>query len=257
MWKRYCISVLFLLLSSGLLSPALAHPPYFGQTKSIDHPDFGTATLSVLYGDGVFFSDPARVVVFDTDGRLLAATRLSSQLTIFCDDQHRSTHCFVYDGARGLILEPDFDTWKPGMLITEGGQTPIAYPDYMDIDIAIDQGFSQRPPSFVERASIEAEGVLNAPFTTFLAVVWWVLAWSSITHLLWALKFHGWNIFPVSVWSVLSAILNIFVFVLMSLLTAYGWILQPYSFIYLLFVCITGLLMAAILTRRRPVVRAS
>jgi len=252
MWKRCCATVVLLLFWSGLFSAALAHSPYFGQSESIDHPDFGKIKFSVLYGDGIFFADPSQVVVFDREGYLLAATPQSDVLLIRCDYSDDTPTCHVYDELRGLVLEPDYKQWARSRIIVEEGR-PNAYPEIMDIEY----GFSQRPATFAETISFEVAGFLNAPGDTLLSVLWWGVAWSFIARLFWRLKRNGWQMLPMRGWAVVSGILSILAFLGMSFLAAYAWLLKPYSFHFFLFAFIMGALIAVALTRLKAVVETS
>ena len=47
-----------------------AHRPYFTQSAKIALPDGKIGEMRLLHGDGIFFTDPVRVIVIDASGRL-------------------------------------------------------------------------------------------------------------------------------------------------------------------------------------------
>lgn len=248
MLKRCCATVALILICCGLSSSALAHSPYFGQSESIEHPDFGNVTFAVLYGDGILSADPSQVVVFGSDGYLLAATPQSKALVIRCDSSEDTPNCRVYDEGRGLVLEPDYKHWARGRLIAQEGRPPRdAYPEFMDIEY----GFGERPATFIEMMFFEAAG------NFLLSVLWWGMAWSFIARPLWRLRRNGWLILPIRGWAVVSGILSIMAFLGMGFIAAFAWLLGPYSFQWFLLSFIMAALISAALTRPKAVVAAS
>lgn len=246
MRKLRCASVALLVFWLGLLSPSQAHSPYFGQREKIDLSEFGVVEFAVLYGDGIFFADPSQVVVFDKEGKLLAATPQSAALFILCNRSNSAPTCSVYDIQRGLMLEPVYEQWARGRLIVEEGRpSRDAYPEYMDIE----NGFTQRPAAFTEKVRIEAASILTAPISTLLSVLWWAGACSFVTRLFWRWRASGWKILPVRAKAVVSVFVSFLIFLWMSFLAAYAWLLQPYSDIFFAFAFLSGALIAAILTR--------
>jgi len=157
----------------GLSTQAHAHSPYFGQSERVDHDDFGVVTYAVLYGDGIFFADPSQVVVFDSEGYLLATTAQSKALLIRCDGSAGLSTCLIYDELREIVLEPDYKQWARGRIIEKEGR-PLgdSYPEYMKIEV----GFIERPLTSFEKFTFEALGIIQSPFSTALSVFWWTLA---------------------------------------------------------------------------------
>ncbi|WP_415400737.1 hypothetical protein [Tateyamaria sp. SN3-11] len=88
---------------------AFAHSLYFGQREKVELPEFGEVEFAILFGDGIIFADPSQVIVFDSEGRLLAATPISDGLIIRCSRSNDGQSCSAYDAVRGLVYQPNFD----------------------------------------------------------------------------------------------------------------------------------------------------
>ena len=236
------------------LSPAFSHSPYFGQDERIDHPDFGVVEFAVLYGDGIIFADPSQVVVFDSDGYLLAATPQSEAFLIYCDRSGGVPACYAYDEMRGLVFEPDYEHWSRGRIVEEDGRPPRdAYPEYMDIDY----GFTQRSATFQEKIAFDVVGILNTPIATLIAVLWWGVAWSFVARVFWRLKRNRWQVFPLKGWAVVLGVLSVVAFFGMSFLAAYAWLLKPYSACFFWFVFSVGALIGVVWTRPKADIQDS
>ena len=249
MWKKCCAAAMMLVLCCGIFSPAQAHSPYFGQSEKTNHPDFGAIEFAVLYGDGIIFADPAQVVVFDSDGHLLAATPLSEAFLIRCDSSGAQPTCLAFDELQGIVFEPDFEKWAQGRIIEEEGRPPPdAYPEYLEIEY----GFTRRPATFVEKISFSAMSMVNSPIATLMSVLWWAIAWSFVARPFWRWKRNGLQTLPLKGWSVVLTVLSILAFLGMSFLAAYAWLLQPYSIHFFFFVFILGAVVAVVLTRKKP-----
>lgn len=254
MWEKCCAVAMLFVLCCGFFSPAQAHSPYFGQSEKISRPDIGAIEFAVLYGDGIIFADPAQVVVFDSEGYLLAATSLSSAFVIRCDRSDAEPNCIAFDDLQGNVFEPDYENWAQGRIIEEEGRPPgDAYPELMDIEY----GFIQRPATFIEKILFNAQSIVNAPIATLLSVLWWAVAWSFVTRLVWKWKRNGWQLIPAKGWSVVLSFMSVTAFLGMSFLAAYMWELHPYSSYFFSFVFILGALIAGMLTRTKAVVKAS
>lgn len=120
LWVQFCMA-----------SFASAHAPYFSGKVQVMAPEFGRVTFAVLHGDGIFFADPAQVVVYDKGGNLLAATKVATEFSIVCRNGEVAHFCTVYDRLNRRVFEPDFETWARGMLIAQSNGRPIgmAYPE--------------------------------------------------------------------------------------------------------------------------------
>ncbi|KZM42687.1 hypothetical protein [Labrenzia sp. OB1] len=252
MVPNYRVVVALLFFCFGLSAPVQAHSPYFGQIEGVEHPDFGFVEFAVLYGDGIFVADPSRVVVFDSEGYLLASTPQSQVLSIRCAGSNGLPTCRVYDELRGVVLEPDYKQWARSRIIEEEGRPPRdAYPEYMEIEY----GFTERPATILERFTFEVVGVFKSPILSALSVLWWALAWSFIVRPAWKLKHRNWRLRPLKVSSMALGVLGMLAFVGMGLVAAYGWLIQPYSLYFFLFVFVSGALIAAVLTRPKVAVQ--
>jgi hypothetical protein len=247
---RLSLTIAMSLFSFLATMPALAHSPYFGQKERIDHQEFGIVNFAVLYGDGIIGPDPSQVVVFDSQGYLLAATPLSTSLFISCDHSARNSNCVVYDKIRGLKFEAKKAHWARGMIIEKEGSPPrTAYPEH----IGIEYGFSQRPVRFSERISIELAAIVKSPVNAVLSILWWCLAWLLLAKTIWRWKRNGWQVKPVKAASLGVGFLAITVFSAMSLAAFYAWIVAPYSKYYFALVFALGGLSSFIIMRPRQV----
>ncbi|WP_133771240.1 hypothetical protein [Enterovirga rhinocerotis] len=125
-------------------SPSAAHQPYFGRSETVDLPDGRTGEMRIVYGDGIMFSDPSRVVLIGPDGRLLARSRRGRPMSLVCRDRT----CLGYDSRSFQSLEPD-----PTSFLVSG---PLVSPNDGQDDIwALDEGtddvgFSRRIASPLE-----------------------------------------------------------------------------------------------------------
>lgn len=251
MWKKCCAAAMLFVLLGGIFPPAQAHSPYFGQGEKITRPDIGAIEFAVLNGDGIIFADPAQVVVFDSEGHLLAATSLSSALVIRCDRSDAKPNCIAFDELQGIVFEPDYENWAQGRIIEEEGRPPgDAYPELMEIEY----GFTQRPATFMEKMLFNAQSIMNAPIATLLSVFWWAVAWSFVTRHFWKWKRNGWHLMPLKGWSVVMSFMSVVAFLGMSFLAAFMWELHPYSAYFFSFVFVLGALIAGMLTRTKAAV---
>lgn len=242
------MATVFFGLCFGVFSSAQAHSPYFGQGEKVDRTDIGAIEFAVLYGDGIVFADPAQVVVFDSEGYLLAATPLSSAIIIQCDRSDARPTCLAFDELQGIVFEPDYENWARGRIIeVDGRPSGDSYPELMDIEY----GFTQRPATFLEKISFNAQSIRNAPVATLLAVLWWAAAWSIVTHVVWKWKRSGWQLLPLKIWPVFVSFLSVLTSLGMSYLAACLWVLHPYSSYFFSFVFVLGALIAVVLTRTK------
>lgn len=214
-WFALCVSLLVLVSLPHQLS---AHSPYFGQSEEIDLPGFGAIQFAVLYGDGVIFADPARVVVFDSDGTLLAVTPLSVTLFIQCQRSDKEPFCQVYDELSGHVFEPAYESWVRSGAIAQDGR-PVQDPELMKAEY----GFTQRSATFAETTSFTVAGILNARLVTFLSALWWFVAWSSVARHFWRWKRNAWRLVPLRWWTVTTSVLAFLGFMAMGMLAAFDW----------------------------------
>ena len=177
--KAICF-VIFALFSSATC--AFAHSPYFGQREKVELSQFGEVEFAILFGDGIIFADPSQVIVFDSEGYLLAATPLSDGLIIRCIRSNDAQSCSIHDVVRGLVYQPYLEQWGRGRAIVEDGRpSGDAYPEYMDISY----GFIERPATFAEKISFKAAGIAHAPGSTIFAIFCWCLALVPMARLFW------------------------------------------------------------------------
>lgn len=227
---------------------AFAHSPYFGQREKVDLPEFGEVEFAILFGDGIIFSDPSQVIVFDSEGHLLAASPLADGLIIRCNRSNDGQSCSAYDKVRGLVYQPDFDQWGRVRTIVEDDRpSRDAYPEYIDISY----GFIERPATFAEKISFEVAGIAHAPGLTLFAIFWWCLALVPMARLFWRWRGNDWEIKPVRISGVLLVLLNITIFLTMGFLAVFSLLYAPYSILFFLFVFTLGGTVAFVVTRPR------
>lgn len=102
--KRLPFLVLTLAFALAACRPSHAHRPYFTQVEPVVLPDGQPGEMRLLRGDGIFLADPARILVLDQEGRLLARSHQSTAMFLLCDHDRRS--CSGYDGSSVLTLDP-------------------------------------------------------------------------------------------------------------------------------------------------------
>lgn len=240
---RYLAHVIVVLLALPVVSAA-AHSPYYTQTERLSWGGDRGAEIKLLHGDGIFFADPIRAVVVDTNGKLLAASPLSITLFIFCDRSNGRSDCIAYDELRQLIYTPNRSSMQTTQLLEIDGK-PQEYPEFQ----MEDYGFDTRNASFFEIIKFEALSVFRWPLLTVFAIAWWLIVWALITPLFWRLKGNEWRVGEASFASVLLVLARFMAVLALMLIAAYGWLLFPYSFAYLMFVTLVGATAALVLTR--------
>jgi hypothetical protein len=120
--------LMVMALPVSLCRPAAAHPSYAVPQATLDFGDGRTATLEILYGDGIFFPDPARGQLRTKEGATIAKTPMGGRVTTFCPSVE---YCWVF--LNGLITEPwrlhpDQIAWdrpaEPNPYFPESDETP-------------------------------------------------------------------------------------------------------------------------------------
>lgn len=91
--------------------PAAAHQPYFKPGETCSPAAGAYAEMKILYGDGIFAADPARVVLLDARGHLLA---YSGNGFHFAIDSTTSGDCRAFDLGRRRVLTPEPAAFQPG-----------------------------------------------------------------------------------------------------------------------------------------------
>jgi len=201
--------------------------------------------MKLLHGDGIFFADPIRAVILDGDGKLLAVSPMSTALFVACDyEEGFSRKCNVYDELRHLVFTPDRASWKATELLEVSGK-PQKYPSYnME-----EYGFSKRKASVIEIVKYEALSIAASPFLTVVALVWWFVIGWLICPLYWRLKENTWRIREFSFTVFVEVILRLVCISVLVVLAGYGWLLEPYSLPYFIFVSLSGAVLALFITK--------
>lgn len=91
--------------------PASAHRPYYTQVEKIRLPNGDIGEARLLNGDGIFGPDPVRVLILDTQGRLLARSPKSSSIRISCLE---GGECVIFDLTHDKVLELEASSFRQG-----------------------------------------------------------------------------------------------------------------------------------------------
>lgn len=233
-------SLILIIIATLQTHRAWAHSPYYSSTESFSANGQDDITLKLLNGDGIFFADPMRAVVVDQHGNLLAASPMSTALTLVCTITAPQRTCFAYDELSQVIYEPKPDLWQDAGTIEKDGR-PIAYPE----DGMTDFGFAQRSATATEVVRAELAGAVKSLPSTTIGIAWWMLFWLLILPIVWRLFGRGRRLGLVSI------VLRLLTAALMMVLTAYGWLLSPYSAFYLVLVSMAGAFVARLVTSLR------
>lgn len=125
------VGVAILLAIALLVShrdPASAHPSYAVPQKTLDFGNGRTAMLEILYGDGIFFANPARAQLRTSEGATVAKTPMGGNVVTLCPSVE---YCWVF--LSGPIpmpwrLHPDQIAWdtpaRPNPYFPEADETP-------------------------------------------------------------------------------------------------------------------------------------
>lgn len=237
------LMVLFGVLAGVSCGPALAHMPYFSQSEPIPATGYDAVTLRLLHGDGIFFSDPTRAVVVSRDGRLLAASPASMSLRIICEGIDLLRKCLAYDDLTRTVYQPDERGWRDGGLIDKDGQ-PRSFPEASPSDF----GFVGRPAALSEIIRFEITGLMTSWTTTGVALAWWTAFWLLLLPVARLLLRRR---KPPTIAALVALLVRTAGALLMIPVTAYAWLMAPYSVLYLGFVVLFGAVAAGLLTGRR------
>jgi hypothetical protein len=219
---------------------AQAHSPYYTSVEVLSASGRENVFLKLLNGDGIFIADPMRAVVVDQHGTLFAVSPLSGALTLLCTSVDRQRTCVAYDELSRMIYEPKPELWRNAGALEEDGR-PIKYPEYKMTEF----GFEQRRATAAEIARAEFKGVIQSGLVTAIAIAWWMLFWLLILPV--AKRLLGGKGRPGFV----SIVLRLLAAALMVPVTAYCWLLSPYSVFYFAFVLITGAIVAWLMMNMR------
>lgn len=102
------LGIVLVVLCLAGASKANAHPPYEHPVRTITGPDGRSLHLVKSYVDGIFFTDPVKLVVRDADDRTIAETEYGRDVSVVC---WRSRPCVVfrYDGVVPVFPS---NTWR-------------------------------------------------------------------------------------------------------------------------------------------------
>lgn len=238
---------LFGMMTELLCGPAAANAPLFSQSEPIASHIYEAATLRLLTGDDILISDPVKAVIVSQDGKLLAASPISASLRLVCDDRGGKHQCVVYDDITRTIYRPLELDWQDRGLIEKDGQ-PLSLPE----DIPSGFGFIGRPATFGEIFRFEIAGLVASWPTTGVALLWWTAFW---VLLLPVTRFIVGRSELSGIGTLVPLLLRTAGALLMIPITAYAWLVAPYSVVYLSFVVFLGAMAAHLMTAVRRRVR--
>ena len=147
------------------------------------------------------------------------------------------------------MFEPDFYHWARSDIRIKDNGKPTAFPEYLGIQY----GFTQRPVTLSERFVFNVLRIWDAPFLTFLSILWWSVAWSGVARLFWRLKRRKRWFVPWDPGIVGLGFISVLFFGIMSSLAWFLNSFAPISADYFWSVFLLGLLLAIVLMRPRPV----
>jgi hypothetical protein len=101
---RIPLLTLILVALSGVANPAVAHSPYFTQVEKVTLPDGKPGEMRLLNGDGIFFSDPIRVLVLNSEGKPIALSPHSKSLVLVCN---KARECVGVDRETDRVFQLD------------------------------------------------------------------------------------------------------------------------------------------------------
>lgn len=238
-------------IATGLFcGPVSAHAPIFSQSQPISASSYEAPTLRLLNGDGGILSDPVKAVVVSRDGKLLAASPLSASLRLLCEGGEGERQCVAYDDITRTIYRPLERDWQDHGMIEKDGQ-PLSLPE----DITSGFGFSGRPATLGEVIKFETAGLLASWPTTGLALIWWTAFWVLLRPVT---RFVIGRSELSGIGTLLTLLLRTAGALLMIPITAYAWLMAPYSVVYLAFVVLAGAVAAHLMTilRKRDAAEA-
>jgi hypothetical protein len=248
-WKAMnTLKCLLVLLCTISAQPALAHSPYFGQSEQLPLNEGKTFALKLLYGDGIFASDPVRAIVVDRELRVRALSPLALKLHIICRLPENERPCVVYDRLTGLVYQPDPETWETGPVIEAYGR-PLqdAYPEHMGVAF----GFKQRPATYFEIIRFEGDKIKSNPLLAGLTFLWWLLITLLLAPLFWRLYRNMRRIRTCAVSGVSLVFLRLAGATALLLVT-FGWReWEPYSLYYAGFFALLASAIGLIVTHPR------
>lgn len=84
--------------------------------------------MRLLHGDGIFVSDPVRIVLFNAEGRVLARSDRTRSLDLICDDRRQTCKGYDRDTLEILKLAPQqfrYDSEPMPLAGSRGDDDPI------------------------------------------------------------------------------------------------------------------------------------
>lgn len=90
---------------------------YLTRTEPILFTDGRSGRMLRLHGEGVFSGDPERIIVLDSDGRLVARSPRGGPMSFICEKRT----CSGYDHGRDQVLEVDPTGFRSGPVISGEG----------------------------------------------------------------------------------------------------------------------------------------
>lgn len=145
MKQIYASFLMFAIAVIGT-SPAFAHRPYFTQAEKIQLPNGEMGEARLLNGDGILGPDPVRVILIDSQGRLLARSHKSRSMALACQEEGR---CLIFDFSAGRMLDPEPSSFQQGPFVPSRSDDERG--GLWELEDGVESwGFSHRDPSFRE-----------------------------------------------------------------------------------------------------------
>ena len=138
--------VLAAFLATVAAGPALAQFTHFIQVEKIRLPNGEMGEARLLKGDGIIGPDPVRVLLLNSQHRLLARSHKSLLMALSCEADGR---CLIFDLSNSKILDQEPGSFRQGERIPDlGSRSDVMW------DLEQDEeswGFAPRTPTLRER----------------------------------------------------------------------------------------------------------
>jgi hypothetical protein len=144
--KRLTTHILVAFLATVAAGSALAQVTHFIQAEKIRLPSGEMGEARLLKGDGIIGPDPVRVLLLDSQNRLLARSHKSLLMALSCEADGQ---CLIFDLSNSKILDLEPGSFRQGEHIPDLGSRS----DLMR-DLEQDEeswGFAPRTPTLRER----------------------------------------------------------------------------------------------------------
>ena len=168
------------LLATVATGPALAQFTHFIQAEKIRLPNGEMGEARLLKGDGIIGPDPVRVLLLDSQNRLLARSHKSLLMVLSCEVDGQ---CLIFDLSNSKILDLEPRSFRQGERIPDlGSRSDVMW------DLEQDEeswGFAPRTPTLRER--LKSHGALVRK--TFVGLVFNGLVGIAVAQMIVGIRF--------------------------------------------------------------------